>query len=83
MSRNVFLFFSSFDSQCLRVSSGCKVQLLSILASVFLNFENFRFLFFLIAFNQRHHLLNLSKNLLPFGRQDNYVSFLANLFFLP
>jgi hypothetical protein len=74
--------FVSFDSQCLRVSrSGCKVQLLFNLASVFWKFfENFRFLFLSYSpFNQRHHLLNLSKKLFRVGKIT--TCFISQIYF--
>jgi hypothetical protein len=43
-------------------------------------FENFRFLFFLYPFNQRHHLLNLSRTCSFGSKQDNTSLFLQIYF---
>ena len=59
-------FFVSINMINMSLEAGAKVQLLFNLASVFWKFfENFRFPFFLphSPCNQRHHSLNLSKNL--------------------
>jgi hypothetical protein len=73
--------FVSFDSQCLRVSrSGCKVQLLFNLASVFESFfENFRFSFFLIAPLISATTYSICLRTLSV-RKDNYLFHFSNLF---
>jgi hypothetical protein len=81
MSRNVFfLFFSPRSTQCLVSRRVQKYNFFSI-SQVF--FESFLKTFvsaFLSysPFNQRHHLLNLSKNLLPSSKITTFH--FANLF---
>jgi hypothetical protein len=82
MSRNVFFLFRPFDSQCLRVSKGAKYNFFSISQVFWKFFENFRFRFSSYSpFIQRHHLLNLSKNLFLSVGKDNYLFYFSQIYF--
>jgi hypothetical protein len=72
-------FFVSFDHSKLCVSKGAKYNF--FVSQVFFEFWKISFSLFssYSPFNQRHHLLNLSKNLFPFVGKDNY--FISQIFF--
>jgi hypothetical protein len=83
---------TAVNSICLGTCSSCffhltqhenmsqKCKSTTFLASVLKVFENFAFLPYSPC-NQRQHLLNLSKNFVPFVGKDN--SFISHKFILP